>query len=210
MKLIPIIDAGHGGMINGKYATAPKKMYKFLQDGFTFHEGVVNRLIAELLVVKLANAEIPFHTGCVYTQEDMPLRERVRVSNNIYETDKNTYTLSIHSNTMSATGEGYGEKAHGNEIWTSEGQTKSDSLAAIAAGIYKKRMPDMTFRMDLDQGDLVKDAPFYLLRKTHGPAFLVENGFYDNRKEADFLSSEEGQLAYADVLFEIVNTLYNG
>lgn len=53
-----LIDAGHGGMVKGKYTTAPAKMFKF-PDGLTIYEGVVNRDIALILALILDALHIP-------------------------------------------------------------------------------------------------------------------------------------------------------
>src|SRR5690606_5388228 len=55
---IPIIDAGHGGIVDGRYVT-PGKQYKF-NDGTVIYEGVVNRAIGKLLAEMLTRAGIPY------------------------------------------------------------------------------------------------------------------------------------------------------
>ncbi|MBN1599897.1 MAG: N-acetylmuramoyl-L-alanine amidase [Bacteroidales bacterium] len=207
--LIPIIDAGHGGIVNGRYTTAPKKMYQFEDDNYTVYEGVINREVGKKLMVILDKKKIPYHDLTVNINKDTPLKERTNKANELYSNNKNYYYLSIHSNTASATGKGKGTKATGFEIWTSVGQTKSDKLADIAGKWYKKLFPDFRFRQDLEDGDLDKESAFWVLRKTRCPAFLVENLFYDNRKEAEFLMSEEGQNRIAECLSEAINEIYN-
>lgn len=188
-----LLDAGHGGITkDGKYTTAPAKMHKF--DEFTIYEGVINRKITDLLIEELEILKIDFAT--VYDQvEDTPLYQRTTAADNIFRKDKRAIYLSIHSN--AGGGSGF-------EIFTSPGQTKSDKVANIFCETYKKHFPNFPFRKDLADGDWDREADFYVLRKTDCPALLVENLFFDNRKEAQYLLSEEGQEAIAECLFECI------
>lgn len=191
-----LIDAGHGGMKNGTYTTAPAKMFVF-PDGLTIYEGVVNRQIAHRVEAKLEGLGIDYHQ--VYDAiEDDPLSARVKIADNIYAQDKRAIYLSIHSN--AGGGSGF-------EIFTSPGQTKSDKVANIFCETYQKLFPDYPFRKDLSDGDDDKEAPFYVLRKTDCPALLVENLFFDNRREAEYLLSEAGQQKIADCLVACIQNV---
>src|SRR5690606_10981897 len=55
---IPIIDAGHGGMVDGQYLTSGKQ-YKF-NAGTQIYQGVINRAICRQLADRLNAAGIPF------------------------------------------------------------------------------------------------------------------------------------------------------
>ncbi len=188
-----LLDPGHGGIVNGKYVTAPRKMFKF-PDGFVIYEGVVNRLITAKLKYKLKMAGIDFR-DVVDAEDDVALSVRVNRADAEYMKDKRCIYLSIHSNA----GGGMG-----NEIYTSKGQTKSDKIANIFCELYQKHFPDFKFRAEQVDGDADKEADFFVLRKTDCPAILVENLFFDTRKEAEFLSSDEGQEAFAEVLFQAI------
>lgn len=208
---IPIIDAGHGGMVDGKYTTQGKQ-YAF-SDGTQIYEGVINRRIGRLLIELLEEAGIPYHNLTVDEEEDIPLKVRVEEANTLYERNPNFYFLSIHSNASSNSLSGDGGLASGFEVWTSVGQTKSDELATVAAQWYKHEFPEFRFRQDMTDGDEDQEKKeqsqtFYVLRKTKGAAFLVENLFYDNRFEAQFLLSEQGQRRIARCLFLIVKDIY--
>ena len=212
--LIPVIDAGHGGIIDGKYTSGEKKKYTFLKDDnsedFTIYEGVVNRQIGQKLIDMLDAKGIPYKDLTVSDKEDMPLRERTSKANKIYDQNKKYYFLSIHSNAASNELKGKGLNATGFEIYTSKGQTKSDELATIAAKWYKKELSDFRFRQEIEDGDPDKEANLAVLRDTKCPAFLVENLFYDNIKEAKFLMSENGQNKIASCLYKIVEEIYYG
>jgi N-acetylmuramoyl-L-alanine amidase len=200
-KTLWLIDAGHGGINDqGIYTTGNKKKYKF-PDGLEIFEGQVNRQIAAKLEHLLRKNGIDFQR--VYHDViDTSLRQRVDAADRIFDADVRAIYLSIHSNSASATTEGEGTKAKGFEIYTSPGQTKSDTVAEIILKAYKKKFPKWKMRMDHSDGDGDKEANFYVLRKTDCPAVLVENLFFDNRKEAEFLISVEGQQQIAEALMD--------
>ena len=68
-----LISSGHGGMIDGKYVTAPNKMFTF-PDGFVFYEGVFNRLVAEAVCSKLVDLDID-HMYLHKSEKDIPSQE---------------------------------------------------------------------------------------------------------------------------------------
>jgi len=188
-----LLDPGHGGIdSDGNYTTGKKKMFD--HGDFKIYEGNTNRIITMILIKMLNQANIRRMVIPDWI-EDTPLKTRVDLADEYYNNDRSCIFLSIHSNAGGG---------HGNEIFTSIGQTKSDKVAQIFCEMYKKMLPDMRFRSDAADGDDDKEAPFYVLRKTDCPALLVENGFFDNRKEAEFLLSTKGQIAYAEVLFESI------
>jgi N-acetylmuramoyl-L-alanine amidase len=191
-----VIDAGHGGIKNGAYTTAPAKQWKF-PDGLTIFEGVINRDIAKLVWTKLVELGIEFKL--VYDEhEDDGLALRVARADAIYEKDKRAIFLSIHSN--AGGGSGF-------EVFTSPGQSKSDKIANILCEMYQKHFPDFHLRCDKSDGDGDKEADYYVLRKTDCPAVLVENLFFDNRREAEFLLSHEGQNRIADCIVSSIQAV---
>ena len=189
-----LLDAGHGGILNGKYTTAPAKMFRF-KDGFEVYEGIINRQITNKLITLLQSAGIDF--ALVYDEHlDTPLNERVAIADRVYNKHRNSIYLSIHSNAG---------KGKGFEVFTSKGQTKSDSIAYFFCAKYVEHFKNMfPLRRDRSDGDDDKESEFYVLRKTDCPAVLVENLFFDNREEAEFLVSEVGQMAIAQCLFEAI------
>jgi N-acetylmuramoyl-L-alanine amidase len=125
-------------------------------------------------------------------QQRAELNFRVKKVNEIckiYGKDNVIY-VSCHVN---ASGNGNWMSANGWEIFTSPGKTKSDVLATCmwnAANIYLK--DKATLRSDWSDGDPDKEANYMVLTKTKCPAVLVENMFMDNKKDLDFICSEEG------------------
>lgn len=191
-----LLDAGHGGMKDGKYTTAPAKMFTF-PDGYVIYEGVVNRSITHFLALLLDAAGIDY--AYIHDEdEDTPLFARVQRADNWHFKDKRAVYLSIHSN--SGGGSGF-------EVFTSKGQTKSDKVANVFCDMYQKMFPDKKFRADSIDGDADKEADFYVLRKTDCPAILVENLFFDNRQEAEFLNSEIGQQKIAICLEKAIQAV---
>jgi len=191
-----LLDFGHGGMIKDHYVTAPRKMFKF-PDGLAIYEGAVNRQIG-YKVVDLLEADLIDHEVISDYVEDLSLQVRVQKADNSYTKDKRCIFVSIHSN--AGGGSGF-------EIFTSKGQTKSDTIAQIFFQVYKKSFPQFKFRTDQKDGDDDKEEEFYVLRKTDCPAILIENLFFDNRKEAEFLLSENGQREIANCIHECIKTV---
>ena len=199
-----LLDAGHGGMKDGKYTTAPAKMHVFA-DGLTFYEGVNNRAIVNKLVRLLKQSGIEYEQ--VYDPElDTPLQERVAKANSVFAKDKRCIYLSVHSDAMP---DGAHGKGSGFSVFTSKGQTHSDRVAEIFCRTYQAALGQFKLRKQLSDGDADWEADFYVLRKTNCPALLVENLFFDNRKEAEFLLSEAGQSNIALTLFKSIQATEN-
>lgn len=177
MKLIPIIDNGHGGMVNGKYVT-PGKRGSYL--GKNIYEGVYNRYLARAIMRKLDDMGIPYyylHGG----DDDLSLTERVKRANSIYSNNRSTYVLSIHLNAGGGTGW---------EVWTSVGQTESDSIATVFHKHAVLNLANERMRTDTKDGDPDKESQFYILKHTKCPAVLTENMFMDNPKDFKKLDND--------------------
>jgi len=204
-KYFPILDPGHGGMNQNAYTTGNKKRYKFT-DGYEVFEGVINRLITLKLMDLLRAHGVAFYdTMQTDFNTDVPLSKRVAKSDQIYAQNKGAYLLSIHSNSVSKSIAGPGSKAVGDEIYTSKGITRSDYLVPCFYDAYRKAFPSRVFRVNAPgKLNVDKEADFYVLKRTKCPALLVENGFFDNREEAEFLMSKKGQYGYAMCLFNAI------
>lgn len=203
-----IIDNGHGGLIGDVYQTAPnwdindkstwRKMW--VHNNEPFYEGVFNRKVANRLAAKLQKDCID-HVMLVHENEDISLPGRVERVNKLCVENPNTYILiSIHSNA----GGGVGD-----EIWTSKGETKSDNFASKFSEGYKSVLIDRKFRRDLSDGDIDKEANFYILKHTICPAFLTENGFFDNITEWKLLKSDEGVEIFAEAHYQGIKRIEN-
>jgi N-acetylmuramoyl-L-alanine amidase len=192
-----LIEAGHGGMINGKYqCLAIGKRYTFTPNGPTIYEGVVNREIGQKLIKRLQLAGIPHLDFNTTDNTDMPLRRRTQLINNLYAQDKNTWLLSIHSNAAGEALTGPSISARGCETFVSSNAGKQS--------LYIQQVAEKHYRADGYRWRGSKSANFTILKDTNCPALLVENLFFTNIDDARFLLSEEGQNKIADTLFKIV------
>lgn len=189
-KHLWLLDPGHGGLTTtGRYTTAPAKMHKF-DNGLTIYEGVINRSITNMVKKALISKRIDYAVVADEV-EDTSLEQRVRTADAIYAKDKRAVYLSIHSN--AGGGQGW-------EIFTGPGQTESDRFAKIFEQFYRTMGKGFKFRG-------VKEENFYVLRKTDCPALLVENLFFDNLAEAQYLISSAGQQAIADMIVAAIVAL---
>lgn len=163
-----LLENGHGGIINGVYQTAGKRSPKW-SDGRQLFEGDFNRKVVNSIANLCLVENIPF-TILVPELEDISLAERVKRANEIYKEKKDSILISVHANAGGGTG---------FEMFTTKGETKSDAIAEVLINEFGKTIPELKLRKDTSDGDLDKEAQFYILRKTHCPAVLVECAFMD-------------------------------
>lgn len=199
-KFLPILDPGHGGInpMTKEYVTSGKRSPEF-EKGKVYCEGVGNRDIARRIGGMLKEIGWTFeYTVSPEDWRDRSLRRRTDIENRLNKTQA-TFFISIHSNGFSK------ESAHGTEVWTSKGFTgNSDLGATIFIEEFGKIFPDFRLRKDVSDGDVDKEADFFVLRKTLGPAFLIEPLFHTNRKDYDILSSECGREKIARSVFNTI------
>lgn len=190
-----LIDAGHGALANnGLYTTAPDKMFTF-SDGFTVYEGVINRDIAMRVCMALNYYGLNYRVLFDHSR-DTPLNERCIMANVLQQHYNNCVGISIHSNAGAGTG---------FEFWTTPGQDKSDVLADVMYKNYRMQFPSHVMRTDyLTDGDADKEAKFKILVGTSCPFVLVENLFFDYRKDAEQLAREDFR---QHIVQAIVNTI---
>lgn len=172
--MIILLDNGHGGLINGKYQT-PGKRSPLWDDGSQLFEGEFTRAIVNGIIQELTALHIPY-VNIAPEYRDVSLFTRVKRANQ-YAAGNSVY-VSIHSNAGGG---------RGSEIYTSKGLTKSDTIGTIFGEEYLKIFPERELRTDFSDGDLDKEASFYVLSKTRMPAVLTENFFMDNEEECKTL-----------------------
>lgn len=197
-----LLDNGHGGIVDGKYTTAPNfdvnnpKTWKksHVTGGKIIFEGVCNRQIVDKIAKKLCQAGID-HTVIVPEDEDVPLSERVKRANALHRRTRNCVFVSVHGNA-------FNDEAFGWEVFTSPGLTKSDGIATVFFEEAEKMFPNKKMRPGYGQGDPKKkedtndpdkEARFTVLVDTICPAILTENFFFDNEEDAKIFATEEGQ-----------------
>jgi len=194
MKHVWLIDAGHGGLTkDGRYVTAPKKMYEH-SPYEVFYEGVFNRKIKDLLMRKLWDEQIECIDVCP-TELDLPLPVRVGMINEIHKHYGNSVLLSLHSNAGGG---------NGFEVWTSVGQTVSDKFAEILGNELIQGFRDIPFRADKVDGDLDKESQFYILKNTTCSSVLPECLFFDNYNNYLLLENADFRMAYVKTLINFI------
>lgn len=175
-----LLDNGHGGLINGVYQTSGKQK-NWGKDGIIY-EGEFNRAIVNGIIEELTKLRIAY-VNIAPEIRDVTLETRVRRANK-YPV-RSSFYLSVHCNAGGG---------NGTEIFTSPGNTKSDRIATIFGHSFKKEFPKERLRTDYSDGDLDKEARFYVLRKTKMPAILTENFFMDNYQHfKSILNTREGR-----------------
>ena len=186
MKIL--IDAGHGIDTPGKRSP----------DG-SFLEYLWNRQIADLVLARLRSSGIDADLVVTETN-DIPLRTRAMRVNSVCDRlgASNVLLVSIHAN---AAGNGSAwMNARGWRCYTTPGKTGSDDLAESMYDSFSKAFPDKKMRRDLSDGDSDQEANFYILTKTKCPAVLLENFFYDNRMECQWLQLRTTKERIADAI----------
>ncbi|MHA1794666.1 MAG: N-acetylmuramoyl-L-alanine amidase family protein [Promethearchaeota archaeon] len=193
--LLPVflLDPGHGGIIDGVYQTSGKRSPKW-SDGRQLFEGEFNRAIVERLM-KLMDEHGFVYRNIVPELEDVELWDRTENRADSYHDTINEHCiyLSIHANAGGGTG---------FEVFTTPGQTKSDTYAEIWIEEYAKEFPELRLRDDESDGDHDKEARFWVLTKTKMPSILIECGFMDTLKpDCELLMSEKGRDRMAKAIF---------
>lgn len=186
MKMF-LLDNGHGVNTPGK--RSPK-----WKDGSQLFEFEFNRDIVKRIAKGLDSLAIPYKI-LVPEEVDISLGERVRRTNAI----KDSILISVHANAGGGTG---------FEIYTSPGKTQSDSIATVFCQECEKTFPEFKMRFDKSDGDPDKEADFYVLTKSKGPAILTENLFMDTESDCRFIMSEEGRKRIADYHIKAILKIY--
>jgi N-acetylmuramoyl-L-alanine amidase len=204
-KYLWILDNGHGGVIDGVYQT-PGKRSPVWPDGEVLYEGEFNRAIVDRLI-KMCESNNIDYVNLVDTPRDIGLPERVRTANGLAKSsEKPCIYVSIHAN-------GYtDESADGWCVYTSIGETKSDSIATVLYEKADAEFPERRMRPDTYRdGDVDQESNFYVLANTTMPAILSENFFMTNYREChEILMSESGRDRVAKIHFQMIQQLENG
>lgn len=171
----------------------------------TFREYIYSREICK--EVRDVLTELGVKCVIDYEADDMKglnsneeLVKRVSIVNDYckkYGADNVIY-ISIHVNAAGCSG---WHDATGWTVYTTPGKTNSDALATklYEAACEILNPLDKKIRTDWSDGDADKEANFYVIRKTVCPAVLTENFFQDCKTDVEWLQSEEGREAIADI-----------
>ena len=189
---IPILDNGHGSMLNGEYLTSGKRSPKW-PDGSQLFEGEFNRAI-KARVIEMLNFEGIAYYDLVPETRDVSLSTRVSRANKFhYENNKQTFLYSIHSNA------GGGK---GCEVFISESASSNSLLLAQEAEKRYLNMFDEPWRG-------IKRKNFTMIHKTAMPAALFEYFFMDNEYECkEYLMPRESRdLIAKHVYYTLIATM---
>lgn len=183
-KFVVFLDNGHGGIVGGNYIT-PGKRSPIYDNGEQLFEGVYNRQIVKRICDKIAllkDADIIVELVAA-GNSDTALGARVRTANDLWEKYGRcpAIYISIHGD---AAGDGiHWNQASGISVYTSKGQTKSDVFASLLIDKLDDIVVGVKWRTDETDKDPDKEENFYVLKETHMPAVLSENGFMTNFAE---------------------------
>ena len=192
--MIPILDAGHGGMVGGAYQTAGKRSPAWGRG--VLYEGAFNRWLANRVMEGMDRAGLPYYTTG-FTLADTPLEDRVAAVNALCAGRDDLYLLSLHANAGGGSG---------MEIYTTVGSTRADALASLFAA--RVEMEAMPLRADYSDGDADREANFYILRHSRCPALLLEAGFMDSRRDYELLWDPKFLTLLAERVLGAIKYLY--
>ena len=207
-RFVVFIDAGHGGV---DYSTTPPKYHclaqgkQFQHKGYTFFEGVWNRLVTDQVERKLERLQIPF-IRTYAPIEDWPLSDRRDRVQFYLDAGYKGILISSHANASPK------HNARGWEVWTSRGQDKSDRLANILYGRTQTLLGNKIYRMRTDKwsdGDIDKEANFGILRN-QCPSILIEHGFFDHPEDAEQLRKRDIIERFAEAQVQTIIQYRNG
>ena len=188
MSKVVILDCGHSGLLNGVYQTSGKRSPVW-EDGSVYYEGVGNRQIVHAASQYLERLGwTVLYTVHPSDPSDVPLSQRIKISNSHFRRYPSAFQISVHSNGFSK------ESANGYEVFTSKGQTKSDKIATVWIDEMRRAFPDLNNRGH-------KEANF-AMNRVHCPSILIETMFHTNRKECEILMSESGREKIAIAIVE--------
>ena len=184
-KITILIDNGHGVTTRGKRSPDGSHLeYKWCRE--------VACMVCDMLQAEGYDARL-----LVPELADISLAERCRRANK-FAKDK-AILVSIHNN---AAGDGSKwTRARGWSIWTTRGITEADKLAesiyARARAAFKKPLTVRTYSNEMYGHDYESD--FYILLHSYCPAVLIENFFMDNKDDVEYLKTDRGKAACAEV-----------
>lgn len=172
-----VIDAGHGGKDHG--ATFENFYEKNIVDNITTK-------------IKKYNTDANVVLHFTRTGDDfVELKSRTDFINNL----KPDLVLSLHV-THNAN-----QAASGSEIFIAKESPNKEKSNEFAEKLSEKLKQNTTgFRG-------VKEAPFFILKKSEAPAMIVELGFLSNPTDRKLLVDEAGQTKLAKTILEFIGEI---
>ena len=193
-KTLVILDNGHGIDTPGKRSPIWSNNTQLFE--WKFNRDIVDSIIGYLQVANISYVKL------IEESQDISLKERVDRINTIYKENKDkykVYLISIHGNAADNA-----PTANGIEVFTSIGETKSDTIAEV----FYSKLKNLGWKMRPNRSNKGgKEENFYILKNSHCPAVLTENGFYTNEEECkkmlEFYWQKEIALAHYKAMQDI-------
>lgn len=191
-----IIDRAHGINVAGKRSPDAAKNLK--DSPYYFIEYEWSSEMCKVLAAKLKTLGI--RTEFTVSPDDPlepGLSERANIANNIIKGNPDTHWvfISLHADY-------YGDplvwnNVTGYSIYTTKGTTNSDKLAECILKHARVDLPHFGKAVRTYKNGHIEQN-FTVIFKSICPAVLAENMFYSNKKDIEFLKSEEGKKCIAD------------
>lgn len=181
--LIICASAGHGGIINSKYVTAPDKMYTFdkgTEEEYSFYEGVFNRQLT-LKIIEYLHLNKLNYTFINPFYPDIHPSTRGKMCDNAQKElgFKHAFGFEVHANYF------YKRHVRGFEIYTSPGLTPADPIATeVYKSVEKAKLMPMRPGITKYDPDVDKEANFAFLLGGNMPLVLIEVDFFSNENVA--------------------------
>lgn len=182
------LDNGHGQQTKGKRSPV-------FDDGSTqLLEYEFNRDIIKRIMAQLDEHEVSYFNVVPEVDIDDFLQGRVDRAND-FQTELPKLFVSVHSNAAPArSSKDWGaDSISGIETWHYHNSKRGQKLASV----FQRHLIEQTGWKNRH----LKSRPnsqFFVLRKTKMTAVLTENGFYNNKKEAQELMKDEVRQKIAD------------
>jgi len=184
-RFLWILDNGHGKKTKGK--RSPK-----WADGKQLLEYEFNRAIVKKIMEALDKKGVKYHNLIPEVDVDNILKTRVARANKLKVNSKlPTIYVSIHSNAGPENQPGKWTAAKGIETWYYRTSMSGRKIARV----FQRHLIKKTNWVNRD---VRTGIGFYVLKHTHMPAVLTENGFFNNKKEGRKLLEEETRQLIAD------------
>ena len=174
--LLTCIDAGHGDHDSGALAPDGSKESDYALD-----------------VAKRAKDILKNFMGVIMTRERdvyLTLSQRVAVCNR----RKCNSFVSIHFNSAKS------PNATGRELFTTRGQNNSDKLADKIEAHNDLLLPNQRTRRDNSDGDIDKEANFYVIRHADCAAVLVEGEFIHTDHGSKWIALDSNRQKMAEAI----------
>lgn len=170
------LDCGHGLLTIGKQTPNGIKEW-------TLNDKVRDKVVS---ILKNYDVEI-IHTDNDEGNTDESLNSRLRK----YLDAGVSAFVSIHHNAFT----GNWGNATGVEVFTDKNSTAQDNK--LAECIYRRLVANTGLK-----GRGIKKENWYVINQNRIPAVLVEGGFMDGTSDYKYITSDEGQTAYAKAVAE--------